>query len=107
MFDIESIQALLDGGSVKYTEHFKERLEERVIKHVDVKQAILSGEIIEQCLDDEPLPSVLILGYTRDNMPLHVAVSVGDDVICLVTVYVPTLTIWGNDYKTRLEAGQL
>lgn len=103
MFDIESIQALFDRRAVKYTEHFRVRLEERGISYADVKHVLLSGEIIEQCLDDEPLPAVLILGFTKTDKPLHIAVSVGDDKIFLVTVYVPSLDIWETDYRTRRE----
>jgi len=101
MFDIESIQAMFDGNAVKFTEHFKIRLKERGIKFADVKQALLSGRIIEQCLDDQPLPSVLILGYTNDRTPLHVAVSIDDDLIFLVTAYSPSGDIWEADYKTK------
>jgi hypothetical protein len=101
MFDIESIQAMFDGNAVKFTEHFKTRLKERSIKFADVKYAILFGEIIEQCLDDQPLPSILILGYTNDGKPLHVVASVDDDLIFLVTAYLPSVDIWEADYKTR------
>jgi len=101
MFDIESIQIMFDSDAVKFTHHFKMRMKERGIKISDVKHVLLSGEIIEQCLDDQPLPSVLILGYTIDNTPLHVAVSVDDDLIFLVTAYFPSDDIWDIDNKTR------
>ena len=101
MFDIESIQAMFDGNAVKFTEHFKIRLKERGIRFADVKQALLSGEIIEQSPKDKPLPSVLILGHTNDSIPLHVAVSVDDYFIFLVTAYFPSDDIWETDYKTR------
>jgi len=101
MFDIESIQAMFDGNAVKFTQHFKSRIKEREIKFPDVKHVLLSGEIIEQCPDDEPLPTVLILGYIDDNKPLHVAVSVDDDLIFLITAYFPSNEIWETDNKTR------
>jgi uncharacterized DUF497 family protein len=101
MFDIESIQAMFDGNAVKFTQHFKARIKERGIKFADVKQALLSGEIIEQCPDDQPLPSIIIFGHTNDNAPLHVVVSVDDDMIFLVTAYFPSVDIWEADFKTR------
>jgi len=101
VFDIESIQALFDGDAVNYRKHFTTRIEERNITKAEVAHAILSGEIIEQCPDDEPLPSVLILGYTKNNEPLHIAVGVDDYAIWLITTYRPTLDIWESDYKTR------
>jgi len=103
MFDIKSIQAMFKGNAVKFTQHFKIRLKERGIKFSDVKHVLLSGEIIEQYQDDLPLPSILIFGYTKDNIPLHIAVSVDDDLIFLVTTYFPSDDIWELDYKTRKD----
>jgi hypothetical protein len=74
MFAIESIQALFDGDAVEYTKHFRIRMKDRNIVKREIKQVLLSGEIIEEIPDDEPLPSVLIMGYTNEGRPLHVAV---------------------------------
>jgi hypothetical protein len=101
MFDIRDIQALYSNHAVEYTKHFRVRLNDRVVTFKDVRAAIQSGEIIEEDLKDIPNPSVLILGYDRNNEPLHIAVGVGDDKLYMVTVYVPTLDIWEADLKTR------
>ncbi|MCL2355950.1 MAG: DUF4258 domain-containing protein [Defluviitaleaceae bacterium] len=101
MYDIESVQALYTNHAVEYSQHFRIRMKERNIKFVDVRMAVQSGEIIEQDLQDVPGPSVLILGYTRDNKPLHVAVGVDDAKLVLITAYFPTPTLWEADYKTR------
>jgi len=104
MFEIENIQAMLNGGAVDYSIHYRYRMKERNIKQSEVRQALLAGEIIEEVPDDEPLPSILVLGYTDTGKPLHIVISVDDYRICLVTVYVPTLDIWETDYKTRKVA---
>ena len=101
MFDIESVQAMLSGNAIKVTQHFKARIKERDINVSDVKHVLLSGEIIEQCPDDQPLPSILILGHTKDNQPLHVVVGIDDDFIFLITAYFPSVEIWETDYSTR------
>jgi hypothetical protein len=103
MFDIASIQVMLEGNAVKFTQHFKMRLKERGIKFSEVKQALLSGEIIEEIPDDLPNPSILILGYAN-GLPLHVAVGIDDTLIWLITVYVPSNDMWEDDYKTRKDA---
>ncbi len=103
IYDIESIHALFNGNAVKVTEHFKIRAKERDIKFSEVKAAILSGEIIEECPDDKPLPSVIILGYTDKGKPLHVVGGMDDDKLWLITVYYPSIEIWEQDYKTRRE----
>ena len=101
MYDIESIQAMYQKHAVEATQHFHERIKERSIKYADIKSAMADGEIIEQCLEDLPNPSVLILGYCRDNKPIHIAVGVDDDKLWLITAYYPTLDMWEVDYKTR------
>jgi hypothetical protein len=101
MYDIETIRELYIKRAVEPTEHFYKRIKERVIKFADVKNAILNGEIIEQALDDYPNPSVLILGYTRNNTSLHIVVGIGDDRLFLITAYYPTLDIWEADFRTK------
>jgi len=107
MFDIESIQAMYLGRLVENTQHFHDRLKERCIKYADVKSAIESGEIIEQCLDDFPNPSVLILGQARDGKPLHVIIGVDDDMLWLITAYYPSLDIWEEGCRIRKEFGSI
>jgi len=101
MYDIESIQTLYASHAVEYSQHFRIRMKERNIKFADVRMAIQSSEIIEQDLQDIPNPSVLILGYGRDNKPLHVAVGMDDTKLVLIMVYFPTHTLWEADNKTR------
>jgi hypothetical protein len=104
MYDIETIQVMYSKRAVEVTQHFHDRIKERGIKHTDIKHVILNGKIIEQVLDDYPNPSVLIMGYTPHNIPLHVAVGVDDDRLWLITAYYPTLDIWESDYSTKKEA---
>jgi len=101
MYDIETIQAMFSGNAVRATQHFKARIKERSIKTADVRRVIMSGEIVEECPDDLPLPSILVLGHTSDNKPLHVAVGIDDDMIFLITAYYPSNDIWETDNKTR------
>ena len=101
IYDIETIRVLYAKRAVEVTRHFHERIKERCIKHADIANAIMNGEIIEQCLADYPNPSVLILGQDRNGKPLHIAVGVDDDRLWMITPYYPTLDIWEADYRTR------
>jgi hypothetical protein len=104
MYDIETIQVMYSKRAVEVTQHFHDRIKERGIKHADVANAIMNGEIIEQVLDDYPNPSILVLGYDRDSKPLHIAIGVDDDRLWMITAYYPTSDIWEADYKTRKAA---
>jgi len=101
MFDIQDIQALYSNHAVEYTKHFRTRLKERTMNFGDVRAVIHSGEIIEEDLKDIPNPSVLILGYKRDNKPVHAVVGIDDDKLYMITIYVPTPDKWKPDFKTR------
>jgi uncharacterized DUF497 family protein len=103
VFDIESIQALYSSKAVEYTHHFKTRMRERGFSFKDIRAAMSNGEIIAQNLADSPNPSVLVLGYTENDTPIHIAVGVGDDKLYLATAYFPTIAIWNADFKTKKE----
>ena len=61
----------------------------------------MNGEIVEDYPTDYPNPSVLILGYTYNDSPIHVVVGIGNDSIQIITAYYPSLDIWESDYKIR------
>jgi len=102
VFDMENVLALLEGNAVKFTQHFKLRIKERNIRFSEVRKALISGKIIEEFPNDQPLPSILILGYA-DNKPLHIVIGIDDYLLWLITVYVPSNELWENDFKTRKD----
>lgn len=83
--------------------HAQERLRQRGIKQKDIKNCIMTGEIIEQYPDDFPFPSCLIFGYTTDNKVLHVVVSDEGTMSRIITAYFPNNEKFESDLKTRKE----
>jgi hypothetical protein len=75
---------------------------ERGIFRDDVKEVLSHGELIEEYVDDHPLPSGLFLGFINEE-PVHVVVAVDtEDKYCyIVTAYYPDLEHFESDYKTR------
>ena len=63
---------------------------------------INNGEIIEFYNDDYPYPSCLILGYSGE-IALHVVASINEGIIHLISAYVPDLTRWEKDFRTRKD----
>lgn len=47
-------------------------MQERDISRADVKNGIVTGEIIEEYPDDYPNPNCLIFGYTVNYRILHI-----------------------------------
>ena len=98
---IADVQSLADTGQIVWTEHLSLRMRERNIKRADVLTCIHNGEIIEQYPEDYPFPSCLIFAVLADDKPIHVVAGIGNNQLCIITVYYPTLEKWENDYKTR------
>ncbi len=92
----------MDCSAVRFTRHAFERMFERSVPPEAVVRMIKEGEIIGSYPDDQPFPSVLILGFERGE-PVHlVAARDRTSGVCfVVTVYRPDLALWSEDFKTR------
>ncbi len=67
----------------------------------DVLTALEGGEIIADYPDDQPYPSMLVLGR-RHNRPIHVVAALTPEAACIVvTAYVPSREHWSADFKIR------
>lgn len=84
------------------TQHSRKRFSERGIKIQDITNAIETGEIIEDYPEDYPYPSCLILGKSGE-INIHIVASINDDMIYLITAYIPNPGKWEDDFKTRKE----
>lgn len=98
---IEDIQYFCKQAKIKWYKHALERMQERDISRIDVKNCIMCGEIIEEYPDDFPHPSCLIFGYTVNNKVIHVVVSIDKEDIGIITVYYPNTDKFKDDLKTR------
>ena len=103
MILIEELQKLCADKKVKWTTHVAKRLQERGINPSDVKNAIFSGEIVEQYPKDYPFPSCLIFGSAISGKFIHTVVGMGEGYAWIITAYFPTTEKWADDLKTRKE----
>ncbi|MCK5562010.1 MAG: DUF4258 domain-containing protein [Thermoplasmata archaeon] len=97
--DINEIKAKIKANKYDLTFHALKRRIERKISTLEIENAILNGEIIEEYPNDTPFPSCLINGFIRDKEPIHIVRAVADR-INIITLYKPTENEW-RDYKTR------
>jgi hypothetical protein len=98
---IDKIRYLCAECSIVWTAHIALRLRQRNIKTEDVEFAVLTGEIIENYVNDYPYPSCLILGKSVKGQWLHVVCGIGKDELRMVTAYYPNPLEWSDDLKTR------
>jgi hypothetical protein len=90
---------------LKFSSHAKmEMLAEEfgMIREREVREALQSGSIIEEYLEDRPYPSCLVYGRTRESRPLHIVCApvVEEESLIIITVYRPDPKQW-VDYKRR------
>ena len=103
MIDIEKIREYYKEDMILFSNHALERIRQRGIKQRDIRNCIMTGEIIEQYPDDFPFPSCLIFGIDIDGKVMHVVAS--DEGTCsrIITAYYPNTEKFENDLKTRKE----
>ncbi|WP_294521659.1 DUF4258 domain-containing protein [uncultured Anaerovibrio sp.] len=101
MIEIEKILTYYENDKVFVTAHATERFRQRGIKTKDIRNAVKTGEIIEQYPDDYPYPSCLIIGETVDLKTIHVVMSDEGSSSRIITAYYPSAEKWEDDLKTR------
>ena len=101
--NIENIKKLVKNGNVRWTNHVILRLIQREISQLEVEEAILNGEIIEEYENDYPYPSCLIYGCSIKNKILHIVCGITESEVWIITAYHPNIIKWNEDLKTRKE----
>ncbi len=71
MLHIEDINSAIKFGRVKISDHADEEAINDGLSISEVFSSILTGEIIEQYVDDKPYPSCLIIGFVNEGIPIH------------------------------------
>lgn len=103
MIDIEKLKEYYRQHKVFMSGHASNRCIQRNITQKDIKNCIMTGEIIEQYPGDFPWPSCLVFGYTVDNRIIHIVVSDNGEYSKIITAYIPDTEIFESDLKTRRE----
>jgi len=87
---------------ISFSGHAVRRMFQRGIKRPEVTEIIATGEIIASYPDDQPHPSLLLLGFAG-VIPVHVVVAQNEkDHDCvIVTAYVPDIALWADDFRKR------
>lgn len=101
MITIEQLQSYCSEDMIFMSEHASQRCIQRRITQQDIRNCIMTGEIIEQYPDDFPFPSCLIYGHTADEKILHVVASDNGEASKIITAYYPNTIKFETDLKTR------
>ncbi|MCJ7483860.1 MAG: DUF4258 domain-containing protein [Thermodesulfovibrionales bacterium] len=96
---IEGIGDKMGIGEYRFFDHAVKRMIRRLIDRVEIEDAVLTGEIIEEYPDDKYSPSCLIYGRSKSGRHLHVQLSLPPTVV-IITAYDPDETEW-IDFRVR------
>ncbi len=100
--DLAAISRCIRAGDYKLSKHAFDRLTSRGIPTDRLEEAIGRDrpEVIEDYPNNEQGPKCLILGWVREDEPLHAVVTcVGQPIV--VTVYEPDPGTWYNDFRSK------
>ncbi len=92
---IEAIRSKFLFDQFEFSKHATDQSILREISVDEIRQAIKTGEIIEDYPNDKYGPSCLILGFTDNQRPIHIICSYpARPLIKIITVYEPNPAEW-------------
>ena len=99
---VKQIKSLVQRGRYRLSLHAEQERDADAITIAELEEALLSAqlEVIEDYADDPRGHSRLVLGFTRDNKPVHVVCAVHQATLVIVTVYRPDPRLW-QDHRVR------
>jgi len=89
MFDIQWIQKKIRNGDYFFSLHGDQERQNDNLIIVEVEDALLSGRVLEQYKDTGRGKSCLVAGFTPKGKPIHVVCGKEEDVLVVITVYIP------------------
>ncbi|TAK03234.1 DUF4258 domain-containing protein [bacterium] len=99
--DVEIIRKRVRQEQFLLSKHATKRMDLRARTLADIRQVILSGEVVREYPDEKPYPEYLFLGYPRGrNDPCYVVVASNDETI-IVTVHDYDPEVYEPDHRTR------
>ncbi len=101
---LAEIQEKISLRQFEFSRHALDQSILRDINVFEVEEAVMSNcEIIEDYPEDKYGPSCLILGFTKQDRPLHILMSYPTrPVLKIITIYEPSPTAW-KDNRIRLR----
>jgi hypothetical protein len=98
---IGELRSKIAQGEFEFSEH---AVDQSIIRHIrveEIREAFADGQVIEDYPEDKYGPSCLVLGFTKQDRPLHVICSYPSrPLVKIITVYEPDPELW-IDFRTR------
>jgi hypothetical protein len=101
--EIGEIRVRISDGNYRFSDHAVKRMIKRSIARIEIEEAILCGEIIEEYPDDKYSPSCLVYGMSKAGRHLHVQLSL-PPAVAVITAYDPDEAEWIDHRVRRTKA---
>jgi hypothetical protein len=101
MFDMAWIAQKVRENDYYFSKHAEHERQNDNLFIEEVEQALLSGRILEQYLDTGRGESCLVVGFTDMGKPVHIVCGSREDVLAIITVYIPTPPKFITPYERR------
>lgn len=88
--DFKEIKELIKKRGYLISEHADEERTKDRLKVSEIEEAILSGRIIKERLDDPRGESRLIAGKSKKGKIIHIVIGIREGIPVIVTVYIPS-----------------
>jgi hypothetical protein len=100
--EIEWIQERIRQGEYFFSKHGDQERQNDNLAIAEVKDALLSGRVIEQYEDTGRGESCLVAGFTEEGKPIHIVCGRRGAWLVIITVYIPR----PPKFKTPYERGE-
>ena len=98
---INELRAKFATNQFEFTRHALDQSILRGITVQELREAMESGEVIEDYPQDKYGPSCLVFGMTNSERPIHIQCSYPSrEIVKIITLYQPDPEQW-MDYKER------
>jgi len=102
----ERIRKLAKNDRLAFKKHTALRMHQRGISSDEVKEALQHCKVIEIYPNDYPLPSGLVVGYTKAKRPIHAVVVIdeedeNEEMAWIIAVYEPNTSEWMDGFEMR------
>ena len=100
---IEQIRTYISSKKYRLTLHAEVEREADKILVSEIEEAFSPDyTIIEDYPEDKRGHSSLVLGFTKEGLPIHMVCAIYEDILVIITVYRPDPNLW-VDWKIRKE----
>ena len=101
MFNMQWIQKKIRDDDYFFSLHGDQERQNDNLAIMEVEEVLLNGRILEQYNNTGRGESCLVVGFTQKGKPIHVVCGKKEDVLAIITIYIPM----PPKFKTPYERG--